>query len=327
MRVLLLAPAHASAARGNLVTVERWRRGLEERGHQIRVLVPADAANGCKDVDLVHAHHAVHCGPAALACGERGRPVVVSLGGTDLNGGPDGRPDPRAREVLEKAARIVGPFAADGERLRASVPDAAPFRLVRRGVEIDETAPAPRPGGLQGLMAGGIRRVKGQLAALRWVDEMRRRGLTTSLEIAGPEIEADYFASFLQAMAPPRADRYLGVLDHEGMRAALLRCDFLLNASLHEGASNAVLEALAIGRPVVASRVAGNREMLCDAPAEVACLVDDDEAGMESLARFLEGLRDADREALASSARTFVRERFSVARELDELEAVYRELV
>lgn len=325
MRLLLLAPADQGLARGNQVTVTRWARGLRARGHELRRLEPGDLEDACGWAELVHAHHAVHCGPAALACAARGLPVVVSLGGTDLNGGPGGAPDPRAREVFRRARFIVGPFVEDGERLRAAVPEAAPFRRVRRGVPIDAAVPAPAPGRLRALMAGGIRRVKGQLDALRWLDRLATMGLELELEIAGPVIETDYAARLDQELAARPRARYLGELEAAATRAAMIDCDLLLNASLHEGASNALLEALALGRPVIARRAAGNREMLAAAPREAALLIDDDDRGLEAMASFLRRLRDADREAIAAAARAFVRAAHDPDQELDELEAVYRE--
>jgi glycosyltransferase involved in cell wall biosynthesis len=94
-------------------------------------------------------------------------------------------------------------------------------------------------------------------------------------------------------------------------------------ASDHEGFPNALLEAMAMGRPVVATRTGGIPELVRDGEDGLLTGVDpSDIAG-----RLIEILRDADlRERLGSSARTRA-ETFGWDRLIRETEAVYRSVL
>jgi len=335
MRALLIGPPHATAARGNVVTVERWREGLERRGFRVRRTTPAELDESPPDEvpDLVHAHHAVHTGPAALrytrACG--GAPLIVSLGGTDLNGGPDGGPDPAGLEVLQAAAAVVGPSAADGERLRRALPGVRSFHVVRRGVAVG-AAPPPRSGPeLKGLVVGGIRPVKGQLEALATADRLRAEGVDLRLEFVGPAVDPAYAERFQRRIAGSGRDRWLGERPHRAMGDLYAGADFLFNHSLHEGASNAILEALAAGRPVAVSDVPGNRSLLESAPGAAACLFPvHDRESRRGLTRWLTELAAEDAAARAergAQARDFVRRENDMEDEITELLAVYRRVL
>ncbi len=59
--------------------------------------------------------------------------------------------------------------------------------------------------------------------------------------------------------------RYLGAVPHARMPALLRAADVVLNCSISEGGmSNSVLEALTLGRPVLASDIEGNRALIED---------------------------------------------------------------
>jgi len=105
----------------------------------------------------------------------------------------------------------------------------------------------------------------------------------------------------------------------------LASCDIGVLPSIAEGLSNALLEYLAAGLPVVASRVGGNRE-----------IVDHEQTGLlvpaqapESLAAaILQLLRDPEKaRALARRGQDYVRRNFSFEHLLSDVDALYVELL
>lgn len=329
LRVLLVEPAGASEARGNAVTVARWARGLRCRGLDVVTTSCAGVASWPGRAALVHAHHAGHCGPGALALARRlGVPLVLSLGGTDLNGGPDGDPEPRAVEPLLAAAAVVGPNRSDGERLAGALDREVPFHAVRRGIEPASPLPPRAPDGtVRLLLPGGIRPVKRQVLAAVIVDALAAGGLPVSLTLAGPVLDAAYAAELDAALAGSAAARRIAPVPHDRIRELWADHDALLNVSESEGASNAILEAWSLGRYVAAIDVPGNRELLEPAPADAAALFPKGPKGPDLLrVRLQEFAADslARREERAGAARSYVAGHHHVDDEIRELLAAYR---
>ena len=92
-----------------------------------------------------------------------------------------------------------------------------------------------------------------------------------------------------------------------------------------EGLSGAVRESLAVGRPVVATDVGGNRELVRDGETGLLVPPDDPTALASALARFLDDRGLARR--LASEGERFVRENLTVERMVEETERLYRRIL
>lgn len=122
----------------------------------------------------------------------------------------------------------------------------------------------------------------------------------------------------------------LGITDHviflghrEDVPDVLSAVDVAVSPSETESLPNAVLEAMALARPVVATRVGGTPELVVD--GETGYLVD---AGASSpLAdRIVELLRDADRRAsMGAAGRQRVTEEYSPEHVRGALDALYRD--
>jgi sugar transferase (PEP-CTERM/EpsH1 system associated) len=101
--------------------------------------------------------------------------------------------------------------------------------------------------------------------------------------------------------------------------------DVFVLPSLNEGISNTILEAMAAGVAVVATRVGGNPELVEDGQTGTLVSARDKEAFASALIRYLDdpGLRRLHGEA----GRTRVRNHFSISKMVDGYEAVYRRVV
>lgn len=133
-----------------------------------------------------------------------------------------------------------------------------------------------------------------------------------------PQLEA-------QASALGVSDRviFLGAVDRVAVRRLLQASDAFLQPSLYEGQSNAVLEAMHRGLPIIVSDIPEQRETVLDPQTgEVGGLVvplGDTVAWTKALADLR---RDPEcRASLSAAARVIVERRFSLRRMIDGFEA------
>lgn len=209
--------------------------------------------------------------------------------------------------------------------------DAGEFRP-RDGAE-EFCPPDGHPGGgdkLRILMIGGMRWEKGHEYALAAVRSLLDSGLGVRLELIGAAPEG-------ARAVPPEEQRLrhaiveLGLQEHVALRPRastgeivrrLGHADVLLHPSLSEGIPNVVLEAMACGVPIVATRCGGVSEAVSDGIEGILVAPREPEALADALRKLW---RQPDlREDMGAAGRRRVCERFSVAEQLQEFVTMYQ---
>jgi len=108
-------------------------------------------------------------------------------------------------------------------------------------------------------------------------------------------------------------------------REVLAAADLCLNLSDQEGMSNTIMEAMALGLPVVATAVGGTPDLVEDGETGYLVAAGDGAGAAERTALLLE---DAERRArMGASGRRRMEERFSVDGMVDAYAALYRSLL
>jgi L-malate glycosyltransferase len=337
LRVALVTPFAAPSVRGNAITVERIARGLGDRGVDLRIwdlsVVPAltlaEQVAGFQPT-VVHAFHAFRAGPVGLGLArEGGVPLLVTITGTDVN---HDLVDPlRAavvREVLEHALAITVFHDAIAARIVQILPMlAARLTVVPQSACFErEASPPPTARStaeLTLLFPAGIRPVKNPLLPLAPLDRIVPRYPGLHLTYVGPILDQEEGEALMAALSKRPWAEYLGAKPHREMRGLLEGADVVLNCSSSEGGmANSVLEALTLGRAVLASDIEGNRSLVEDGVTGLLFTSPD-----EFAAKAERLLADGDlRRQLGANGREFVTSRFSPAREVDGYLEVYRRL-
>jgi glycosyltransferase involved in cell wall biosynthesis len=115
------------------------------------------------------------------------------------------------------------------------------------------------------FIPAGVRRVKNVLYAVRPLERLRARFPDVRLVIAGPILEAGEGERLREAGTSRPWLHYLGALSHGEICACLKTVDVVLNTSVSEGGmSNAILEGMSRGVPVLAADIEGNRTVVQD---------------------------------------------------------------
>jgi len=339
-RLALLAPFAFPSVRGNAVTVERIARGLAARGVALRVwdLSITPEATLEREVAayrpaLLHAFHAYRTGPAALRLARRLEvPVVVTLTGTDAN---HDLVDPARADVVRRVLEGADAVTVFHPSIAARVADAVPavrarVRVVPQSVRLSRAEPfdldarwALPPGRILFVFPGGIRPVKRPRAPLAPFDRLVERHPHVRLLYVGPVLDPEEGEALLRALADRPWARYLGPVPHDRMGALLAQSDVVLNCSVSEGGmANSVLEALALGRAVLAADIPGNRSLI--EHGRTGLLYRDEhelEAGAERLV-----LDPELRARLGAAGRALVEREYPPEREIEAYLDVYRRL-
>jgi L-malate glycosyltransferase len=339
VRVAMLTPTPLDSPRGNAVTVARIARALRVRG--IEVCVVETGPGWTREMleetrrfepALVHAFHAYRTGPQGHALAEACRAsLVVTLTGTDVSEHlADPSTAPVVRDVLASAAAVTAFHESVLDTVRVAVPEiVGRLAVVPQSVWFERSDPSRISGPtLSGrpciLFPAGIRAVKRPRLPLGPLETVVRRRPETRLWYVGPRLDAEEAYRLDEELASRAWARYVGAVPHHQMPALLGAADIVLNCSAAEGGmANAVLEALAAGRPVLAADIPGNRSVI---EHGITGLLFGSEAELADQTERLAA--DAElRQRLGQAGRCLVAARFTPEVETDGYLAVYGQVV
>jgi glycosyltransferase involved in cell wall biosynthesis len=230
----------------------------------------------------------------------------------------------------DRDGRVIVQNPEDGEALAGFGLARERIALIRgSGVDLARFQPLPEPegDGVTVALVGRMLRDKGVLDAAAAVRRLREEGLSISLLLAGPpdpDNQGSLDAAELQALASEPGIEWLGPV--EDVRRVWRRAAIaVLPTTYGEGLPKALIEAAACARPVVATDVAGCREIV--RPGETGLLVPPHD--VEALAAALAALaRDpVRRRRLGEAGRALVERSFAEGIVVRETLALYEVLL
>jgi glycosyltransferase involved in cell wall biosynthesis len=321
MRILLVSQMYPGPTDPDLGV---FVRGLEEelvaRGHQVERAV-LDRRGGSKvkylklaratlgtarrfRPDVVYAHFLVPTGLIGALAG--GAPLVVTAHGRDVRN-VGWLPGIRAatRFVARRAAAIVAVSDYLRRELEAKVPEArGKIEVVDSGVDLERFTVQPAPEApSRYLCIGSLIQRKN---VLRLANAFERLGEGTLTFVGDGPLRG-------QLEGRPGIE-VTGALPYDRIPAQIAAAHVVCQPSLIEPFGQAVLEAMACGRSVVATRIGGPPEFV---PPEAGVLVDpaDEDA-------LVEALRSAAALPCPNSAARAAAEQHDVRRQAERVEAI-----
>jgi len=299
-------------------------------GGEVRVM--REKLDACQ-ADILHiflGNVAIHCLPLL----ERsGRPTVVSFHGGDVAGSmlSDGyRP---ARDRLFGVADRICCRSVDLERRLVELGcPRSKIRLQRTVIPVNApAAERPRlrePGRI--LQIGRLIPKKGYETSIKAFAHVQRGRPEARLAIAGEGSLGPALRALAAELGIAEKVEFLGFLDGAALDAEWERAELFLHPSEKaggdtEGVPNALLEAMAVGLPIVATRHGGIPEVV--EHGRNGLLVP--ERSPDDLAAAIGHLWESPvlRETIGSRARDDIRKTYGPEARRPEIEAIYRELL
>ncbi len=249
-----MTPAPAGSLHGNRITALRWRGFLEELGYSVDV---TESWSG-GDTGLLIALHAYRSHQSIVAFKKQysGRPIVLILTGTDIY-----RDIANHSEVLQ-SMEIANQLVVLQAAAIHSVPTHLQYKVqvIYQSVEMDIRDSASKEDFLVSVI-GHLRDEKDPFCIVR----------SLPLLPADSKITVKHLGQAMNAQMKDQAenfnatiDRYqwLGEVSHADALKMLSNSRLMVISSRMEGGAHVVSEAIALGIPVIASDIPGNRGLL-----------------------------------------------------------------
>lgn len=308
---------------------EPWTLFRWELRHALLELTRAEA----KLLHIYFGHTAVHLRPLIKAFPH---PVVVSFHGADAGVGMD-KPAHLAamREVFEFATVVQARSESLLEDLAKLGCPREKLRLQRTGIPLEEWTfvqrDEPRDHSLRILQSCRLIEKKGVDVTLKAFAELLRSHPRAKLVIAGSGPSQHGLESLAADLGIASCVRFTAFLKQEQLREEVYRSHFFVHPSRtsadgnREGIPNSMLEAMASGLPVIATRHGGIPEAVSDGESGLL-VAENDVAGLA--AAMSRVISDATLAAsLASGGRRSVEEKFDRVKNIQRLEACYLGLI
>lgn len=265
-----------------------------------------------------------------LATFQLGVPIVVSCRGSQLQVSPHHPQNALLREALRATFEQAAAVHCVARSLQRAAEqfglDPAKARIIPPAVDPAFFCPPAQPRRAAGLFrvigSGDLVWGKGWEYAVEALARLTARGVKAQLEIIGNGPDRQRLLYTIDDLNLTGTVRLAGALPPGEIRHRLQHADAFLLASLSEGISNAALEAMACGLPVVVTDCGGMREAVTDGGEGFVTPVRDSAALAEALHTL--ATQPARHAAMSAAARARVLKDFTLDRQIGQWLALLR---
>lgn len=231
--------------------------------------------HAARPIDVIDAHFFYPDGVAAVMIArELGIPICVSARGSDIAQMSEfALPRRWIQWAAARADGLVTVAAALRDRLVELGVAAERIRVLRNGVDLERFRPLERDAIREELgLAGPVLLAVGNLVELKGhhlIIEALAAAPEYTLMLIGDGPERQRLEGLAQRLGVAARVRFLGLVPQTELPRFYTAADALVLASSREGWANVLLESMACGTPVVATRVWGTPEVVASPAAGV----------------------------------------------------------
>ncbi len=221
--------------------------------------------------DLLFAWNAVPVGGLAFLLSKRFHvPYAMRMAGPDIPGWEKRYAflhlliRPFLLLILRHAAVVVTKCMRERDAI-SPLAGMTPVQVIHNGVELPpKQVRTPACPDIRLIGVGRLIALKGQADMIHAVRLLRDKGIPVTLTLVGEGDEAPMYRGLVDTLGVGQCVCLAGQVPHEQVGDYYRNADICLFNSENEGMSNAMLEAMAYGLPVVTTAVGGTEELLKD---------------------------------------------------------------
>ncbi len=224
--------------------------------------------------DLTHSFFAVPCGFIShLLWREKKLPYIISLRGSDVPGYSERFSliykilIPLIR-VIWKYAEFVVANSLEFKKLAQKVNPNQKIKVITNGIDVKEfycrnlLNEGNAEDSFRVICGSRITPRKGIRFIIKATQILKSKGIKIELDIIGEGNEKRDLEKMVDNMNLNKEINFLGVIKHSELPKYYQRSNVYVSASFNEGMSNTMLEALACGLPIIATKTGGTNEMV-----------------------------------------------------------------
>ena len=279
-------------------------------------------------IEHVHAHFASYPAQTAwMAHRFLGLPYTLTAHATDIFVSQAG-----LRRKLAAASGVVAISAFHRDFFIEHGADPQRIRLIRNGVPIPVVEWSCRGREVRrGLVVAALKEYKGHGVLFEAISRHRDELAGIELVCVGEGPLRDDLQALVGKLNISDRVSLVGRMAQADVQALMANSDFVVQPSIvqqdgdTEGVPTVLVEAMAVGTPVIGSRVAGTPELVQHGHTGLLVEPGDPDALADAMAAIVRRPGEAARRA--ASAKRFVREHFDLDTQVAALERLYREAV
>ncbi|MCT8137894.1 glycosyltransferase family 4 protein [Anaerobacillus sp. CMMVII] len=323
--------------RGNATTARRIVTGLEEMKIATNVVAYSEeifSHETAKELEHSCLFHVLHFRRFAewleASNYQIKKPYIITSGGTDVNIDIFKHEyQEKIGEVLKKAAAITV-FSEDAKQKLAGIyPDlVSRIHIIKQSVWFPESIPASQflNGDRIGpniLLPAGLRAVKDVLYVLPALIELKKQFPGLTFTILGAPLETGIVNAVKKAQVTYPWIQYVEEVPLEEMQAVYEQSDLVINTSLSEGQSSALLEAMYLGKPVIARKNGGNQSIIRH--GETGYLFETPSNFYEQVQHLV--MNEPLKNSIAQNGQAYVKENHTLNEEMTKYIQLYKEVI
>ncbi len=216
--------------------------------------------------DIVHAHYVTSCGLTALVCGFH--PTVLTVHGSDLTVGIKSRIWRTLLRRIFEFSDCINTVSKDLQNMVESLGIGSDkIKSLTLGIDTEKFTPVERPGIDKSRMLRLVctRRLESVFDHHTIIDALvilRERGISFEMTFAGDGSLREELTQRVKDVGLDDYVSFAGRVDNDRLPEVLGRSDIYLSASLWDGASLSLLEAMATGLFPIVSDIKANSAWL-----------------------------------------------------------------